>query len=120
VTGLATELGGKRQELLHEALPSLTHVAVLWNAREAAMTLTTATEIQATARALGVSVHPLAVREMYEIASALTAMTAERPDALFMITDVLTRRHTQQVVDFAAQHQLPTLFESRGPVAEGG
>jgi putative ABC transport system substrate-binding protein len=37
-----------------------------------------------------------------------------------MITDVLTWRPTQQVVDFAAQRQLPTLFEGRGPVAEGG
>jgi putative tryptophan/tyrosine transport system substrate-binding protein len=60
------------------------------------------------------------VREAHEIDSALAALTAERPDALFMITDVLTRRHTSQVVDFAAQRQLPTLFEGRGPVAEGG
>jgi putative ABC transport system substrate-binding protein len=47
-------------------------------------------------------------------------MTEERPDALFMITDVLTSRYTRQVVDFAAQHQLPTMFQSRIPVAEGG
>ena len=47
-------------------------------------------------------------------------MTEERPDALFMITDVLTNRYTKQVVDFAAQHQLPTMFPSSGPVAEGG
>ena len=83
------------------------------------MTLTS-TEIQATARALGVTVQPLGVREAKDIDSAIAAMTEERPDALFMITDVLTRRHTRQVVDFAAQRQLPTLFEGRGPVAEGG
>jgi putative tryptophan/tyrosine transport system substrate-binding protein len=37
-----------------------------------------------------------------------------------MITDVLTRRYTRQVVAFAAQHQLPTMFKDRGPMAEGG
>jgi putative ABC transport system substrate-binding protein len=60
------------------------------------------------------------VQELKDIDSAIAAMTEERPDALFMITDMLTRRRTQQVVDFAAQRQLPTLFEGRGPVAEGG
>jgi ABC-type uncharacterized transport system substrate-binding protein len=38
----------------------------------------------------------------------------------FMITDVLTGRYTRQVVEFAAQHQLPTMFQSSAPVAEGG
>ena len=47
-------------------------------------------------------------------------MTEARPDALFMITDVLTSRYMSQVVEFAAQHQLPTMFQTRGPVAEGG
>ena len=47
-------------------------------------------------------------------------MREERPDALFMITDVLTSKFTRQDVDFAAQHQLPTMFQSSGPVGEGG
>jgi putative ABC transport system substrate-binding protein len=119
LTGLATELSGKRLELLREAVPSLSRVAVLWNARDAAMTLTFS-GIQAAAPVLGVTVQPLGVQEAKDIDSAIAALTAERPDALFMITDVLTRRHTGQVVDFAAQRQLPTLFEGRGPVAEGG
>jgi putative tryptophan/tyrosine transport system substrate-binding protein len=119
LTGLATELSGKRLELLREAVPSLARVAVLWNALDAAMTHTFS-GIQAAAPALRVTVQPLGVREAKEIDSAIAAMMEERPDALFMITDVLTRRHTRQVVDFAAQRQLPTLFEGRGPVAEGG
>ncbi|MGH8057450.1 MAG: ABC transporter substrate-binding protein [Candidatus Entotheonellia bacterium] len=119
LTGLATELSGKRLELLREAVPSLSRVAVVWNSLDGAMTLTFR-GIQAAARPLGVTVQPLGVREAKDIDSAIAAMTEERPDALFMITDVLTRRHTRQVVDFAAQRQLPTMFEGRGPVAEGG
>jgi putative tryptophan/tyrosine transport system substrate-binding protein len=113
LTGLATELSGKRLELLREAVPSLSRVAVLWNARDAAMTHTFR-GIEAAAPVLGVTVQPLGVREAQEIDSAIAAMTEERPDALFMITDVLTRRHTRQVVDFAAQRQLPTMSPSRG------
>jgi ABC-type uncharacterized transport system substrate-binding protein len=119
VTGMAMELGGKRLELLRAVIPSFARVAVLWNARDPVMTLTS-TEIGRAARALGVTVQPLGVQEAKDIDSAIATMTAERPDALFMISDVLTRRHMQQVLDFAAQRQLPTLFEDRGPVAEGG
>ena len=55
-----------------------------------------------------------------DIDGALAAMTQERPDALFMITDVLTNVHSRRIVDFAAQHQLPTMFETRRPVVAGG
>ena len=110
---------GKRLELLKEALPSLARVAVLWNAGAAPMT-DIFREIQAATPVLGVTVQPLGVHEAQEIDGALAALTADRPDALFMITDVLTRGHIGQVVDFAAQHQIPTMFEGRGPVAEGG
>jgi putative tryptophan/tyrosine transport system substrate-binding protein len=98
---------------------SLARVAVLWNARDPAMTYTFR-GIQAAAPALGVTVQPPGVHEAKEIDSAIAAMTEDRPDALFMITDALTRRHMKQVLDFAAQRQLPTLFEGRGSVAEGG
>ena len=66
------------------------------------------------------TVHPLGVHEAPEIDSAIATMTADCPDAVFMITDVVTSRYTRQVVEFAAQHQLPTMFQSREPVAEGG
>jgi ABC-type uncharacterized transport system substrate-binding protein len=69
---------------------------------------------------LGVTIQPLGVQEATDIDSAIATMTADRPDALFMITDVLTSRYTKQVVEFAAQHQLPTMFQSSAPVAEGG
>jgi ABC-type uncharacterized transport system substrate-binding protein len=69
---------------------------------------------------LGMTVQPLGVQEAKDIDSAIATMKEARPDALFMITDVLTSRYTRQVVDFAAQHQLPTMFQNRIPVAEGG
>ena len=62
LTAMSPELSGKRLELLQEAMPSLSRVAVLWNARDAVMTLIFS-EIQAAAPALGVTVQPLGVQE---------------------------------------------------------
>jgi putative tryptophan/tyrosine transport system substrate-binding protein len=122
ITGLSLmnpELAGKRLELLKEAIGNLGRVAVLWNARDPVMT-NIFSGIQRAAPVLGVTVQPLGVQEAKDIDTAITMMTEDRPDALFMITDVLTSRHTRQVVDFAVQHQLPTMFQSSEPVAEGG
>jgi putative ABC transport system substrate-binding protein len=122
LTGLSTmsaELAGKQLELLKEAIGRLGRVAVLWNARDAVMT-DIFSKIQTAAPVLGVTVQPLGVQNAQDIDSAIATMTEERPDALFMITDVLTSRHIRQVVDFAAQHQLPMMFPSSWPVAEGG
>jgi putative ABC transport system substrate-binding protein len=122
VTGvylMSPELAGKRLQLLKEAIGSLGRVAVLWNAGDAAMT-DTFRAIQSAAPMLGATLQPLGVQEAKDIDGAMAAMAEDRPDALFMITDVLTRPYTIQVAHFAAQHQLPTMFEGSGPVAEGG
>jgi putative tryptophan/tyrosine transport system substrate-binding protein len=122
MTGLSlmsAELAGKRLQLLKEATGSLGRVAVLWNARDPVMT-NIFSEIQTAAPMLGVTVQPLGVQEGKDIDSAIARLAEERPDALFMITDVLTSRYTQQVLDFAVQHRLPTMFSSSGSVTEGG
>jgi putative tryptophan/tyrosine transport system substrate-binding protein len=119
VSAMATDTSGKRLELIKEAVPSLARVAVLWNALDVAMTLSFG-QIQAAARALGVTVQPLGVQNAQDIDNAIAAMTEQRPDALFMITDVLTGTHSRRVIEFAAQHQLPTMFEFRGHVVNGG
>jgi putative ABC transport system substrate-binding protein len=119
VSNFATDLSAKRLELLKEAVPTLARVAVLWNAASRDMTLRFE-QIQDGARALGVTLHPLGVHNANDIDSALAAMTQERPDALFMISDVLTTAHTRRIIDFTVQNQLPTMFEFRGPVVTGG
>jgi putative ABC transport system substrate-binding protein len=122
ITGLSlmsAELAGKRLQLLKEASGSLGRVAVLWNARDAVMT-NIFNEIRTAAPVLGVTVQPLGVQEARDLDSAIATLAQQPPDALFMITDVLTSRYVRQVLDFAVQHQLPTMFQSSGPVAEGG
>ena len=119
ITGMsAIDLSGKRLELLKEAIPTLSHLAVLWNTGDAAMTRSSEA-IQTAARALGVTVQPLGVQEPQDFDGAFAVLTEARPDALFVITDAFTERHRQRILDFAA-HRLPTMFPWRTFVDAGG
>ena len=122
ITGLgdlATELSAKRLELLKETVPKLSRVAVLWNSADGGMTLRFR-QIQAAAPTLGVTVRPLGVQEPEDFEQAFAAMTQERPDALFVVSDLLTGFHHKRIRDFAAQNRLPAMYERRERVADGG
>ena len=122
VTGIndqATVLSAKRLELLKEAVPKASRVAVLWNADDRAMTLRYQ-EIEKAARVLGVTIRPLGVREPDDFEIAFATMTREPPDALFLVTDALTTLNRKRVVEFAAEHRVPAMYENPLAVREGG
>jgi putative ABC transport system substrate-binding protein len=119
ISDQATELSGKRLELLKEAIPNATRIAVLWNADDRAMTLRYR-EIEKAARTLGVAIRPLGVREPDDFDVAFSAMTQERPDALMLVTDALTNLNRKRVLDFAAAHRIPAMYEFGFLVREGG
>jgi putative ABC transport system substrate-binding protein len=122
VTGLgdlATELSAKRLELLKEAVPKLSRVAVLWNAGDAGMGLRMRA-IQAASRQVGLTVRPLGVHSLEDFDVAFTAMTQERPDALFVIADPLVTGNRKRILDFTAKHRLPAMYEFRAYAADGG
>jgi len=122
ITGIsdpATELSAKRLELLKEAVPGATRIAVMWNANDRAMTLRYA-EVEKAARALHVTVQPLGVREPDDIDGALAAMNRARPDAFFLVTDSLTVLNRQRILDFAAAHRIPAMYEFGFLVRDGG
>lgn len=115
----ATALSAKRLEILKEAVPTASRIAVLWNAQDQAMTLRYR-EIDRAAHVLGVSVQPLGVREPDDFDRAFAAMDHDRPDALFMVTDALTTLNRKRVLDYAEAHRIPAMYEFAGLVREGG
>jgi putative ABC transport system substrate-binding protein len=119
ITDQATELSAKRLELLKEAVPKASRIAVLWNADDRAMTLRYR-EIERAARILRVAVQPLGVREPDDFDVAFSAMTRERPDALFLVTDALTTLNRKRILDFAAVHRIPAMYEFGFLVRDGG
>jgi len=119
VTELGTELSAKRLEILRDALPALSRVAMLWNVADLGMTLRYRSAEDA-ARVLGVKVQTLGVREPDDFDHAFAEMTRERPDAILMVSDALTMLNRKRVVEFANVQRLPTIFETGAPVRDGG
>jgi putative ABC transport system substrate-binding protein len=119
VSDMATELSAKRLELLKEAVPTLSRVAVLWNAADPGMVLRFR-EIEAAAQSLGVTLQSLEVRSPNDFEPAFATIVRERPDALFVVAEVLTLTHRCRVLDFAATHRLPAMYEFGVFVQDGG
>jgi putative ABC transport system substrate-binding protein len=118
VTEFSTDLSGKRLQLLTEAVPGISRVAVLYNSSDPAMTLRYQAFKEA-AVALGITVQPLGVREPAEFDNAFSTMTRDRPDAIMMVTDALTMLNRKLVVTFAIANHLPLAVEFSNIVRDG-
>ena len=122
ITGLSDEsvqLSAKRMELLKEAVPKATVIAILWNEADPGMTLRYR-EIEKAARTLRVEVQALGVRGPEDFAAAFATMTRRRPDAIFLVADALTNVNRKQFIEFAATNRIPAMYESYAIVREGG
>jgi putative tryptophan/tyrosine transport system substrate-binding protein len=118
VTEFSTDLSGKRLQLLTEAVPGISRVAVLYNSSDPAMTLRYQAFEQAAAT-LGIAVQALGVREPAEFESAFSAMKSNRPDAVMMVTDALTMLNRKLVTAFAISSRLPLAVEFSNIVKDG-
>src|SRR6202158_4092495 len=122
ITGLTTQsfdLVAKRLQLLKEAIPHLSRVAVLWNANNPANAAPWR-KAQEAARALGVALLSQEVRGPADFERVFAVMARERPDALLFIREGLTLQHGAQIVDFVTRRALPRLLEGSELVAAGG
>jgi len=118
-TTLGAELSAKRLQLLHEAIPTLAHVAFLWNPANSANRLQFE-DIARGAKALGVTLHSVEVSHPDGFDRAFAAWSRDRPDALIMTADAMHQRYVERVMAFAAQHRLPALYQLRENVEAGG
>ena len=122
VTGLstlATELSGKRLEMLHEIVPGMSRVAMLWNDTNPSMVLR-ARESQEAGTKLGVTIQSFGVHDLVDFEAAFAAMRRGRFSALLTLADPFTRAHRERIVDLAAQLRLPAIYELREFVESGG
>jgi putative ABC transport system substrate-binding protein len=115
----APELAGKRVQLLKEALPRVSRVAVLWNPGNQGGPPQWR-ETQAAARSLGITLQSVEVRDPKDFPAALSAMTGRRADALITFLSPLTSAFRPIIVEFATKNRLPTMFELRADVEAGG
>ncbi len=119
LSALSPELIGKRLELLREAMPGASRVAILLNPADPANVLDLRA-IQASARALDVQLQTLEVQGPDAFESAFAAMTKEGAEALMTLGGPLTVTYRLQVADLAAKHRLPAMYDLREFIEAGG
>ena len=122
ITGLSTldaELDGKRIELLKEAVPGLTRVAILWSANDAGMTLAV-NRVEVAARKLGLSVESLAVREPDALPVAFDTARSRQSQALIVTAQPFVQRNRGQILELVAKYRMPAMYTLRGFVDVGG
>ena len=121
ITGLSFNdpaLMGKRLELLKTAVPGVTRVAYLWHA-----TPNTARFLQETeraARALGMQLHPVEVRDPYPFDQAFATMAEAHADALITQPSAQFFTRRTQLVDLTVKTRLPGIFPEREFAEAGG
>ena len=120
LTGYSPELNGKRLEILKEAFPKLSRVALLLSPNFPGSTLDLK-ETESAARALGLRMQPLEVRDDSDIDRSFKAMIKERADALTMFPGhPVLFVNRKKIVELAANHRLPTMYSLIEFVEAGG
>ena len=84
ITNLARELGGKRLELLKEAVPKVARVAVLYDPANPGNVLEVKEVLPVAARALGLTIRSWEVRAADDFERVFAALSKERPDGLYV------------------------------------
>jgi len=112
------DLSTKRLELLTEAVPGVTRVAVLWDSHFPASP-SAVRAVEEAARALGVQIHLLEVQGPEDFARVVAAATRERAQALFQVASPLFSTHSETFIDLVAKSRLPATCETRPFVVAG-
>jgi putative ABC transport system substrate-binding protein len=122
LTFLAPDLVPKRLELLKEAVPSASRVAALWNpgAYGPRTMQEMVTQVEGAAHALGMRLELVGVGGPEEFASAFATMTRKRADALMVLPSPLLFTQRRRIVELAAQHRLPAMYQAGEFVELGG
>ena len=120
VTNLTRELGGKWLELLKEAVPKVARVAVLYDPTSPPNVIEVKEILPVAARALGLTVRPWEVRSADDFERVFAALNKERSDGLYVTTGNLMRFNGKRVVGLALKSRLPSVYDRREAVYEGG
>jgi len=117
-TQQAPDLFAKRLQLLAQAIPHVSTVAVVWNAANPANARSWR-EVQEAARVLHITLQSREVRGPADFDRVLADTARERPDALLLIGDRLTLQHGEEIVEFATQRRIPSMLDRSYPETAG-
>jgi len=127
ITGVTEFPGGsefflKQMQLLKELVPQATEIVFVWNPL-LPHSSEDFKEAQRGAPAIGVNVRSLPVRDPEELRNSLDALDTpinDKTRAMLDESSALLLRYRSLIIDFAKQHRLPTMYNFREEVADGG
>jgi putative ABC transport system substrate-binding protein len=119
-TNIAGHLGGKRLELLKEAVPKVGRIAVLFQTKNPRNMFEFKEVLPASARALGLTLLRAEIRDTADFERAFAAINKDRPDGLSVLGGPLMQRSHERTTAFAIKSRLPSVYDERAPVDAGG
>ena len=120
VTDIAGELGGKRIELLKEAIPRTARLGLLVWKPDGPGNAAERNEIESAGRVLAVEVQAVEVGGPESLARAFSTMNKVGINALMGLTDTRFAVNRQRIVELAAKHRLAVIYPERLFVEAGG
>ncbi len=119
ITYSEAELGGKRLELLIDAVPGTRHVAVLWSPL-LLENVPILESIRRSASARGIEVFSRELRGEGDLSPAFDDATRAGAQAAVFVTDNVMFGHRKQIAELALAHRLPTIHSFRLEAVDGG
>jgi len=120
LTNLGGYLGGKRLELLKEAVGKVARVAVLYQANNPRNMFEFKEVLPASARALGLTLQRREVSDADDFESVFAAINKDRPDGLHVLSGPLMNANRKRTIGFALKSRLPSMYDAREDVEAGG
>lgn len=118
-TTLSVELSVKQLELLKEAVPQASRMALVWNP-DNPWHPRVVKVLRGEHRLPGVKLQILGVRRPEDVDGAFQAMIRERAQGVLVLADPMTFTHRSRLADLAAKHRLPLMGGPRGYTEAGG
>jgi putative ABC transport system substrate-binding protein len=107
-TRMLPEMSAKHVELLKQAVPSLSKLAVLWNPMNTSHQ-PALQAVEAVARSLSLQAYPLEVKRPAELDNAFATISREKADGLLFIADPVFFINLERMADFVAVNRLPAI-----------
>jgi putative ABC transport system substrate-binding protein len=120
ITNLSRELGGKRLELLKEAVPKVARVAVLYDPAIPATAREVKEDLPVAARGLGLTVRSWEVRDADGFEKVFAALNKDRPGGLYVPGGGAVRIANKRIAGFALKSRLPSMYGNREYAEAGG
>jgi putative ABC transport system substrate-binding protein len=117
---LSGYLGGKRLDLLKEAVTKVARVAVLYQANNARNTFEFKEVLPVSARALKLTMLRREVRDANDFEQVFAAINKERPDGLLVLGGPLMNLNLKRTAAFAIKSRLPSVYDRREAIDDGG